>query len=589
MKSIYSIIISMLLLAACSGGSGEVESFLTRTEKLLLSDPQSAYDSLCALKSKISEWPRSLQMRYWFDYIDAKNQYYIPLEEQEDIKMMSEVADYYDGDDEREARAYYLLGSVYRDHNDGPMAIQYWQKGIEKAKSKKQKDNRLIALAYRQMGGIYSEQLLTAESYQCYDSAVVYAEFAKDTIIAVYAFNDKTSTMYLEQKYDSVLKRNAIIKNIVKGTNYEYLAARTLAISSLIWNERGKNNFAEKYLKEYEVGSLLFDSDGNVEYGAEIYYYIKGMCLLGKGDLNSSKKYFEKLYTSTQDWNSKEGAYKGLSMYYEKVGKQDSALYYSKLQHIAADSSFFQHNAALSLQLSNNYNYSQHQRIAKETTEKNAKLRLLLSIVLFVFITTIAISWFIHYKTKNKQTMERERLKAIIANYNSKLAQLQINIMEKEKQLDEINSLISGRQIHVAEQSLIEEKEELLKELENLRKDKEQHEKTNIYTSRIISELKEKAKHNKHATDTDFQTLEGYTRNVFPSMFAALEKLPKEVNYKEIVICILKKHNFSNQQMAILLSKSESTICSIRSRLYQKAHKGEHASMKIVDQWIMQL
>jgi len=93
MKSIYSIIFSMILLAACSGGSGEVESFLTRTEKLLLSDPQSAYDSLCALKSIISDWPRSLQMRYWFDYIDAKNQHYIPLEEQEDLKMMSEVSE----------------------------------------------------------------------------------------------------------------------------------------------------------------------------------------------------------------------------------------------------------------------------------------------------------------------------------------------------------------------------------------------------------------------------------------------------------------------------------------------------------------
>ena len=92
MKSIYSIIFSMLLLAACSGGSGEVESFLTRTEKLLLSDPQSAYDSLVAKKPQVSDWSHSLQMRYWFDYIDAKNQHYIPLEEQEDLKMMSEVS-----------------------------------------------------------------------------------------------------------------------------------------------------------------------------------------------------------------------------------------------------------------------------------------------------------------------------------------------------------------------------------------------------------------------------------------------------------------------------------------------------------------
>ena len=562
MKKHYILFIFAMLLAACSSHSDEAEAFLNHTEKLLKSDPQSAYDSLCAVKSKVSDWSHSLQMRYWFDYIDAKNQYYIPLEEQEDLDRMTEVADYYDGDDEREARAYYLLGSVYRDQGDGPQAIDCWQKGIEKAKSKKQKDNRLIALAYRQMGGIYSEQLLTAESYQCYDSAVVYAEFAKDTIIAVYAFNDKTSTMYLEQKYDSVLKRNAIIKNIVKGTNYEYLAARTLAISSLIWNERGKNNFAEKYLKEYEVGSLLFDSDGNVEYGAEIYYYIKGMCLLGKGDLNSSKKYFEKLYNSTQDWNSKEGAYKGLSMYYEKVGKQDSALYYSKLQHIAADSSFFQHNAALSLQLSNNYNYSQHQRIAKETTEKNAKLRL---------------------------TMERERLKAIIANYNSKLAQLQINIMEKEKQLEKVNCKIRDQQALNNEALLAEEKEAILNDLEQLCKNKELQEKANIYTSDIIKVLRDKVRMNKYASDDNLHVLEGYARIMYPSLFKVLDSIPKGPNEVEVCVCILKKLNFSNQQIALLLSKQESTVCTIRSRIYKKTHNGETASMKNIDQWIINL
>lgn len=579
----------MLLLAACSGGSGEVESFLTRTEKLLLSDPQSAYDSLNAVKSKVSDWSHSLQMRYWFDYIDAKNQYYIPLEEQEDLDRMTEVADYYDGDDEREARAYYLLGSVYRDQGDGPQAIDCWQKGIEKAKSKKQKDNRLIALAYRQMGRIYRDQLLIKEAIQTFDSAYFYSVQCLDSSLAAYSYIDKTVAFYLTQNMDSVLMRNNNVSKNPLFSSYRDVIAMPLSLSALIYLDKGEWLKAKYYLTIYENESNMVQEDGNPVRGAEIYYYTKGFCLLEEGKYRKAMSNFERLDSVANDWNLRQAAYKGLAMYYEKTGQLDSALYYRKQQITAADSTYFEQNAALSLQFNKSYNYSQHQRIAKETTEKNAKLRLLLSIVLFVFITTIAISWFIHYKTKNKQTMERERLKAIIANYNSKLAQLQINIMEKEKQLDEINSLISGRQIHVAEQSLIEEKEELLKELENLRKDKEQHEKTNIYTSRIISELKEKAKHNKHATDTDFQTLEGYTRNVFPSMFAALEKLPKEVNYKEIVICILKKHNFSNKQMAILLSKSESTICSIRSRLYQKAHKGEHASMKIVDQWIMQL
>ena len=579
MKKHYILFIFAMLLAACSSHSDEAEAFLNHTETLLKSDPQSAYDSLVAKKPQVSDWSHSLQMRYWFDYIDAKNQYYIPLEEQEDLKMMSEVADYYDG----------LLGSVYRDQGDGPQAIDCWQKGIEKAKSKKQKDNRLIALAYRQMGRIFSDQLLTTEAKNCFDSAFYYGIVAKDTLIAAYAYLDKREALYLEQKYDSVLAINSVIKDLIKGSKYEYLAARSLAFNSLIWNERGNSDLAEKYLEEYEVGSLLFDSDGNVEYGAEAYYYIKGMCLLGLGKLDDSKKFFEKLYNSTQDWNSKEGAYKGLSMYYEKVGRLDSALFYSRLQHIAADSSYFQQNAALSIQFNQTYNYSQHQRIAQEASLKSSKLQTYIIVLVLFLVFGVIITWSRFRYIRTKQSLKHEKLKSIVANYTSELAQLRVDILEKEKQLEKVNCKIRDQQALINEALLAEEKEAILNDLEQLRKNKEQQEKANIYTSDIIKVLRDKVRMNKHASDDNLHVLEGYARIMYPSLFKVLDSIPKGPNEVEVCVCILKKLNFSNQQIAILLSKQESTVCNLRSRLYRKTHNGESAPMKTVDNWLLNL
>ena len=589
MKKHYILFIFAMLLAACSSHSDEAEAFLNHTETLLKSDPQSAYDSLVAKKPQVSDWSHSLQMRYWFDYIDAKNQYYIPLDEQEDLDRMTEVADYYDGDDEREARAYYLLGSVYRDHNDGPMAIQYWQKGIEKAKSKKQKDNRLIALAYRQMGRIFADQLLTTESKNCFDSAYYYGIVAKDTLIAVYAYMDKNEALYLEHNYDSVLIRCKKLSQTLHGTKYDYHAARSLAISSLICQERGKNDLAEKYLEEYEAGSHLFDSNGNVEYGAEAYYYIKGMCLLGLGKLDDSKKFFEKLYNSTQDWNSKEGAYKGLSMYYEKVGRLDSALFYSRLQHIAADSSYFQQNAVLSIQFNKTYNYSQHQRIAQEASLKSSKLQTYIIVLVLFLVFGVIITWSRFRYIRTKQSLKHEKLKSIVANYTSELAQLRVDILEKEKQLEKVNCKIRDQQALINEALLAEEKEAILNDLEQLRKNKEQQEKANIYTSDIIKVLRDKVRMNKHASDDNLHVLEGYARIMYPSLFKVLDSIPKGPNEVEVCVCILKKLNFSNQQIALLLSKQESTVCTIRSRIYKKTHNGETASMKNIDQWIINL
>ena len=571
-----------MLLAACSGGSGEVESFLTRTEKLLLSDPQSAYDSLVAKKPQVSDWSHSLQMRYWFDYIDAKNQYYIPLEEQEDLKMMSEVADYYDGDDEREARAYYLLGSVYRDHNDGPMAIQYWQKGIEKAKSKKQKDNRLIALAYRQMGRIYRDQLLIKEAIQTFDSAYFYSVQCLDSSLAAYSYIDKTVAFYLTQNMDSVLMRNNNVSKNPLFSSYRDVIAMPLSLSALIYLDKGEWLKAKYYLTIYENESNMVQEDGNPVRGAEIYYYTKGFCLLEEGKYRKAMSNFERLDSVANDWNLRQAAYKGLAMYYEKTGQLDSALYYRKQQITAADSTYFEQNAALSLQFNKSYNYSQHQRAAKEAIRKSSTLFTYIIVLSFILVLGTIITWGRYRHIKTKQALKHEKLKAMIADYNSELAQLRINILEKEKQLEEINS----RREKFSESDLIIEQSSLTQELDSLKKTKEQHEKNNYF---IVNVLHEKAKHKQHATDEELHVLEVFAKNTYHDMFNLINGTPKSINDLESHVAILTKLHFSNKQMTVLLVKDKSTISTTLSRLYKKLHNGESAPMEIVQKWIQNL
>lgn len=85
--------------------------------------------------------------------------------------------------------------------------------------------------------------------------------------------------------------------------------------------------------------SGLFDGQGNIVKGKEIFYYKKGMYLLGTGKTDSAEYYFRKLLKCDYDLNNVEAAHKGLLSLYNKLGNPDSIYKYSTLYCATNDSS----------------------------------------------------------------------------------------------------------------------------------------------------------------------------------------------------------------------------------------------------------
>ena len=95
LKRLFHIVLILLLLSACGHRSQEMSEALLRAEEM-----NRNYQSMDTLKG------------------------------------MEQVADYYRpflGRSQRYMRALYMLGCVYRDRGDAPMALHYYQEAVSQA------------------------------------------------------------------------------------------------------------------------------------------------------------------------------------------------------------------------------------------------------------------------------------------------------------------------------------------------------------------------------------------------------------------------------------------------------------------------
>ncbi len=83
--------------------------------------------------------------------------------------------------------ANYVLGCVYRDLHEVPLALEYYNKATEQADTTATDcDYGTLYRVYSQMGFIFSKQYLPYQILRRFSKAEKYAYLAKDTLNAYY-------------------------------------------------------------------------------------------------------------------------------------------------------------------------------------------------------------------------------------------------------------------------------------------------------------------------------------------------------------------------------------------------------------------
>ena len=134
LKRLFHIVLILLLLSACGHRSQEMSEALLRAEEM-----NRNYQSMDTLKG------------------------------------MEQVADYYRpflGRSQRYMRALYMLGCVYRDRGDAPMALHYYQEAVSQADTTDADCDR-------------AKDTIAAVSYYEYMAGAYYALGKKDSALAI--------------------------------------------------------------------------------------------------------------------------------------------------------------------------------------------------------------------------------------------------------------------------------------------------------------------------------------------------------------------------------------------------------------------
>ena len=219
----------LFLIASCSDNPRGADA-LAKAQQVIKANPDSALAILRSVSSEADDFSRSQRMAYYLLLADAKNKAYADMSAD---SIMHEVADYYEtwGDSNERMQSLYLLGCVYRDRGDSPVALRYYNDAVYCADTTaKECDYGILAALYGQMSELYRKNDLAVYTKEIALKAVDASLKNKDTLNALVCAGDVAYAYNQMEQKDSAL---IIARKTIQGyQKHKLLAHASYAILS---------------------------------------------------------------------------------------------------------------------------------------------------------------------------------------------------------------------------------------------------------------------------------------------------------------------------------------------------------------------
>ena len=481
------------------------------------------------------------------------------------ITTMPEVVDYFDlwGTDNERMTAHYLLGCVFRDQNNAPMALRCYRDAVSIADTTAADcDYRRLSRIYSQTADLFHRQRAPRLEIEAERKAVEYAWKAKDTLAAVIFYGSLCGPYHMLNNLDSVLIIIDQLTQTCKTVGMKSIAASYQALAADVYLRKRDYASIKKALADYEQYAGYIDKYGNIKKGKEIYYYFKGSYYEHTGLLDSAEYYYRKLYAFHNRHDNVVAAYHGLFSLYNQIGNADSVAKYAKLYCQANDSASFQHSADELTRTHALYNYEEHERIAAKKTQEAERYRQ----TVFLLVVILSVAGYASYRYfKRQKQKQREELRKVNSTYSTLLTQYH------QTNMDFINS----------QQNLEIYREEKERELKAL-KDRltEYQVKTSVVErwsseqamlqSPIVSQLHHLASQVIVPTHAQWQEFREFTEEHLSVFYQHINRRDRGLTHQELLICLLIRLQFIPTEQAALLDVSKQRITNLRSSINQK-------------------
>ncbi|MBQ8736761.1 MAG: hypothetical protein IJY78_02895 [Bacteroidaceae bacterium] len=601
-------IMTAVLFVCCEKNSANLSEKLDEVKSLLyVNRVEEAANILDSVSYEVRSCGKSLLMKYDMLYVQAKNKAYKSISDEKE--RMEQVVEYYskNGTADEKMESCLLLGSVYRDIGDAPMALEWFEKAIQHGNDGAD-DRIMIAKIHGQKADLFYKQQMTEDAMLETDRAISIAEREGNRSLYVNGMAFKTNIYYQMHNLDSVKAITEDVYDILLNEFNDTVQA-VVALSPLftIYVDSGMVSQAKPLIEKYEKHSGFFDEEGNVIEGKEVHYVVKGDICRHEGDMEMAEHYYRR-GTKTKDLANKYAAYNGLLKLFIAKMENDSITKYSMLTNLALKQ-YFDEAYTLNLQQMNSVFSYQHHKDEKEKQERKATkaVNSLMIVVMCVIIVCIA-SMAVWLKWKWKKKAELIEAQKKIEEAKAEAYQYMLEMNEAKMQLD----------AHIKEMELLEDRIAHIGEGDSVKTEEMEASKIKLEEYRNVTEvIREKIKKlegdfNSISDDEDayilkvmmnkvfnsetdksisfeeWNMLEDYVSNAYPCFISNLEKNVEKLSKEQKHVSLLIVLGIKPSHIAIIMNKDKSTISQIRKRIYEKAFNMK-VSSKEADEWIRSL
>lgn len=580
-KVLYLLLIIMLL-ASCAGNR-KYDDLMQRADSIMNvnDDPAKvAIRMLDGVESQLPEFSKAQKMRYELLRHKAMNKAYISFTSD---SIMKEVVDYYDhhGSANERMLANYVLGCVYRDMHEVPMALEYYNKATEQADTTAADcDYGTLYRVYSQMGFLFSKQYLPYQLLDAFGKAEKYAYLAKDTLNAIINYQNKGDAYDYLGKKDSVVAINLRSANMFKRIGDNYNAAVALGCNYSYYIEMQDTVNAKKAFEAY----FSTGYEGNSNYGDAKAFLLceKGRYYMFVSRLDSAFSCLNQSLKLSKSYSNKAAATKVLAQYYARVNKPVLAMKYALKSSEYNDSDLLAVRESQLQQIQAMYNYGRNQEIARKAEFKAERITMLVyvliagGVVIFLLLTHLYLR---QLKKKKEKIVVTKQL------YDDSLLKLR----QKQEELELLRT-VNDRKIA----DVIKEKEQTINKLEDDLKDiRDKYSNSSLSDvdillkeSSIYKRIKYLELHPKETMrENDWIELEETIEQLIPSFIPLLKNRLNVMAYR---ICLLVKLEISTSSIAILLGLSSSAISKYRKVMLEKLC-GRSGKPKDFDEYIRQI
>lgn len=516
---------------------------------------------------------RRERMEQLLSKAEGMNKNYTPMDT---VKFMDEVVRFFSlhGNREEKMRSNYMMGCVYRDRRDAPMALQYYNDAVSEVDTTKEACDYLqMAKIYGQMALLFEQQRYIQKELSMWQKTAIYAKLAKDTLFYTQCLDYMSDTYWRMKEQDSALtySRQAYINYLQIG-KVDY-AASSLVTQIDIYLQRNDLVQAEQSIEEYKCHSGLVLPNSEMSRGYELFYYYLGAYYEKCSNLDSALYFYRKLITYPTLMNLENG-YKGLMAVYQRLHLSDSIVKYALLYANANDSVNFLHSANEVNRVQGLYDYSEHQRIASlKTKEVNALWR-----IIYIGTTIIVLVVCGVYLCLRRQriqiTKSKEQYHEILVHYDNAV--------------QELDSLRKGnKDFEVAKETEIKLLQEQIAAYQNNAQEETSKLVELLNQRNIVQTMHQHAKALSTPSNGDWVHLIESVKEMLPDFYARVYLYKSNTMTQEFRICILTKLNFLPSEITVLLGTSSQRIANLRRTINKKMF-GED-SAKSLDMNLLQL